>query len=321
MKRYLVTGGAGFIGSHLSEELLRRGCAVHVLDNLSTGNMRNIEPLKSNPDFSWTIDDVTDAGVVKDAVAGVDCVFHLAAAVGVKLIFERPTETIETNLMGSEIIFAAASKEKKKVLLASSSEVYGKGVKMPLAETDDLLLGPTTCPRWAYACTKAIDEFLALAYWKEKRSPTVIARFFNTVGPRQTGQYGMVIPRFIRQALANEPITVYGEGSQTRSFGHVTDIVRAIIELMENPASTGEVINIGNDQEISILELARKVIDATGSKSEIKLVDFETAFGPDFEDLERRVPDLTKLRSFLEWENLRDIDEILRTTIESIKNE
>jgi UDP-glucose 4-epimerase len=321
MKHYLITGGAGFIGSHLGEELLRRGEAVHVIDDLSTGSIRNIDPLKDTAKFSYTIGSVTDVPLMAELIDRADAVFHLAAAVGVKLIFDNPTRTIQTNIRGAEVIFELAARKKKKVLLASSSEVYGKGVRIPLAETDDLLFGSTTCPRWAYACSKAIDEFLALAYWKEQKSPSVIARFFNTVGPRQTGQYGMVIPRFIRQALANEPITVYGDGSQTRCFGHVHDIVRAIIELMEHPATAGEVFNVGNDEEISIRRLAELVIEATGSRSQIRLVPFNEAFGPDFEDMNRRVPNLAKLRSLIEWKNLRGIREILDSTIAHIRSD
>ena len=319
MKHYLVTGGAGFIGSHLAEELLRRGCAVDVIDDLSTGSERNIEPLRSNDRFGFTIASVTDVPAVTKLIERADGVFHLAAAVGVKLIFQNPTRTIETNIRGAQVVFDLASKARKKVLLASSSEVYGKGVKMPLSEEQDLLLGPTTCPRWAYACSKAIDEFLALAHWKEQKSPTVIARFFNTVGPRQTGEYGMVIPRFIRQALSGEPITVYGDGTQTRCFAYVGDVVRAMIQLMEDSRSNGEVYNVGNDEEISVLELARKTVAMTKSSSEITLIAFDEAFGPDFEDMPRRVPDLTKLRTIIEWEGLVGIDEILRKTIDSMQ--
>lgn len=315
MKQYLITGGAGFIGSHLTEALLARGAAVHVIDDLSTGSIRNLDPVRAHSAFSHTIGSVTDVPLMSELIDRSDGIFHLAAAVGVELIFQNPTRTIATNIRGAEIVFEQAARKKKKVLLASSSEVYGKGVRLPLAETDDLLLGPTTCPRWAYACSKAIDEFLALAYWKEQQAPSVIARFFNTVGPRQRGEYGMVIPRFIRQALAGEPITVYGNGTQSRCFGHVHDIVSAVIALMEHPETCGEVYNVGSDSEITILELARKVIAATGSRSEIRLVPFEQAFGPDFEDMERRVPDLTKLRSRIPWSGLRGMDRILEDTI------
>lgn len=320
MKNYLITGGAGFIGSHLAERLLDRGCRVHVVDNLSTGSMRNIDPLTANPNFSYTIGSVTDVPLMTELTDRAEAVYHLAAAVGVKLIFENPTHTIETNIRGAEVVLDLASRQKKKVLVASTSEVYGKGVSVPFGEGDDLLLGPTTCPRWAYACSKAIDEFLALAYWKEKQAPSVIVRLFNTVGPRQTGEYGMVIPRFLAQAMRGEPITVYGDGSQTRCFGHVWDIVRALDELMEKPETSGEVFNVGNDDELSILDLAHKVIDVAGSKSEIRFVEFEEAFGEDFEDMKRRVPDLTKLRSVIEWEGLRDIDDILQTTLASMSD-
>lgn len=319
MKHYLVTGGAGFIGSHLAEELLRRGNSVHVIDNLSTGSIKNLDTFRDHAKFSYSIGSITDVPLMTELIDRADAVFHLAAAVGVQLIFKNPTETIETNIRGAEVVLEQAARKKKKVLIASSSEVYGKGVKLPLSEGQDLLLGPTTCARWAYACSKAIDEFLALAYWREKQSPTVITRFFNTVGPRQTGQYGMVIPRFLRQALNGEPITVYGTGRQSRCFGHVYDVVRAVIALMELETTNGEVYNVGNDQEITILDLARKVIAVTGSKSEIRTIAFEEAFGPGFEDMERRVPDLTKLRGAIEWKNLRDMDEILKTTLASLR--
>ncbi len=317
MSSYLITGGAGFIGSHLAEALLCRGDSVHVLDDLSTGTLNNLQGIIGDKRFGHTIANVTDAKVMDGLIARADGVFHLAAAVGVQLVFEHPIHTIETNIRGAEVVLESAARHKKKVFLASTSEVYGKGVKIPLAEADDLLLGPTTCPRWAYACSKAIDEFLALAYWKEQKLPTVIGRFFNTVGPRQTGRYGMVVPRFLAQARKGEAITVYGDGTQTRCFTHVADVVRAVIELMEHPRSAGEVFNIGSDQEISILDLARKVVALTGSPSEIRFVPFEKAFGPDFEDMSRRVPDLIKLRSVIEWKKPKGIDEILRSVMET----
>lgn len=318
MKHYLITGGAGFIGSHLAEELLRRGNSVHVVDDLSTGSIHNIDRLKEDENYSYTIGTVIEVPMMAELIDRADAVFHLAAAVGVQLIFRNPTRTIETNIRGTEVVLEQAARKKKKVFLASTSEVYGKGVSIPFAESDDLLLGPTTCPRWAYACSKAIDEFLALAYWNEQQAPSTIVRFFNTVGPRQTGEYGMVIPRFLTQALAGEPITVYGDGTQQRCFAHVYDVVRAAIELMEKEDTSGEVFNIGNDEEISILDLANKVVALTGSNSEIKVIPFEEAFGPGFEDMDRRVPDLTKIRSAIEWTNLRGIDEILKTTLDSM---
>ncbi len=321
MTSYLITGGAGFIGSHLTDELLSRGHAVAVVDDLSTGSMRNIDRFKDEKRYSYTIGSVTDVPLMTEVIDRCDAVFHLAAAVGVELIFQNPIHTIQTNIRGGEVIFEQAARKKKKVFLASTSEVYGKGETIPFSETGNLLFGPTTCPRWAYACSKAIDEFLAIAYWKEQSAPTVIARFFNTVGPRQSGQYGMVIPRFIRQALAGEPITVYGDGGQTRCFGHVTDVVGAVIELMERPDTNGEVYNIGNDQEISILDLATKIIAMTGSSSQIKMIEFEEAFGPDFEDMKRRVPDASKLKELIGWDNLRGIDEILSSTIDWMKQE
>lgn len=301
--------------------MLERGCAVQALDNLSTGALKNIEHLKPDANFTFTEGDVTEAAGVEELIDGVDGVFHLAAVVGVKLVFKNPINTILTNIRGAEVVFGLAAKAKKKVVLASSSEVYGKGVRIPLSEEDDLLLGPTTCPRWAYACSKAIDEFLALAYWKEQRAPSTICRFFNTVGPGQTGEYGMVIPRFIRQALRGEPLTVYGDGKQTRCFAFVGDVTRALIELMERSDTNGEVYNVGSDEEISIAELAEKVIEKTGGKSKIQFVEFEEAFGPDFEDMRRRAPNLAKLRSTIEWNHLTDIDTILSKTIESIRAE
>ncbi len=315
MTRYLITGGAGFIGSHLAEALLQGGCGVQVLDDLSTGSLENLRDLKPREEFGLTVGDVADPAVVAPLIEVADGVFHLAAAVGVRLIFENPTRAIRTNIRGAEVVLDLAARRKKKVLIASSSEVYGKGIRIPLAEADDLKLGPTTCPRWAYACSKAIDEFLALAYWKERAAPVVIARFFNTVGPRQSGQYGMVIPRFVRQALAGEPLTVYGDGRQTRCFAHVADVVRAAIELMESPATVGEVYNVGSEEEISIGELAQRVVALTGSDSEIRHVPFGEAFGPDFEDMERRVPNVAKLRSVIAWTGLRSIDDILRDVI------
>ncbi len=319
MNRFLITGGAGFIGSHLAEALLARGDEVYVIDDLSTGAIANLDGVRDNPRFHYTIDSIMNRGALAEMIDRVDGVFHLAAAVGVRLIFEHPVETIETNIRGTEHVLELAARKQKKVLIASTSEVYGKGVRVPFGEGDDLLLGPTTCPRWAYACSKAIDEFLAIAYWRERKMPTVVCRFFNTVGPRQTGRYGMVIPRLVGQALRGEPLTVYGDGSQSRCFTHVRDTVRAVTALMETDAANGEVFNIGNPQEISIVDLARRIIELTGSKSEIKFISFENAYGPDFEDMARRIPDTAKLAKTISWSNLISLEEILRSVIDHLR--
>ncbi len=315
--RALITGGAGFIGSHLSDELLARGHSVHVLDDLSTGSMENIRHLKEREDFGYTIESAHDRRVVAELVDDADVVYHLAAAVGVDLIVESPVRTIETNVHCTEVVLAAANKKHKPVLIASTSEVYGKATKFPFAESDDLVLGSTDTGRWAYACSKAIDEFLALAYWKEKRQPVVVARLFNTVGARQSGSYGMVIPRFVRQALAGEQISVFGDGKQTRCFCHVADVVRALADLMTETKPWGEVVNIGSTEEISMLELAERVKKLTGSESEIGTVPYEEAYGEGFEDMRRRVPDLSKAEELIGWRPERDLDTILRDVIAS----
>ena len=293
----LITGGAGFVGSHLAEALLEREEEVYVIDNLSTGSIENIEHLKENRRFHYTIDTIINEPVTAELVDRADVVFHLAAAVGVRLIVESPVNTIETNVHGTETVLKLANKKKKKVLLASTSEVYGKSVQFPFREGSDLVLGATNKGRWSYACSKAIDEFLALAYFKEKKLPVVVTRLFNTVGPRQTGQYGMVIPTFVKQAISGRPITVFGDGSQSRCFTDVFDVVRAIITLVERSEAVGEVFNVGSEQEITILELARKVKELTGSKSEIVFVPYDEAYEEGFEDMQRRIPDMSKLRS------------------------
>jgi UDP-glucose 4-epimerase len=310
--RALITGGAGFVGSHLAEALLARGDTVHVLDNLSTGAMDNIGHLKGRERFHYQIDTVMNERVVAEAVDGVDVVYHLAAAVGVKLIVESPVNTIETNVHGTEMVLKVASKKKKQVLIASTSEVYGKSEEVPFREDADLVLGATTKGRWSYACSKAIDEFLALAYWKEKGLPVVVFRLFNTVGPRQTGRYGMVIPNFVKQALQGAPITVFGDGTQSRCFTYVSDVVDALVKLAEHPGAVGQVLNIGNDhEEIGILELARRVRARTGSQSTIQMVPYDEAYEEGFEDMPRRVPDLTKIRALLGYEPRVHLDEIL----------
>ena len=306
-----ITGGAGFIGSHLAEALLAAGHQVTVLDNLSTGAMENIEHLKAHPGFRYVVDTVTNEPLLAELIDGADVVFHLAAAVGVKLIVEAPVHTIETNVHGTEVVLKHANKKKKLVVIASTSEVYGKSTDVPFREDADLVLGPTTKHRWAYACSKAIDEFLALAYWKERKLPVIIVRFFNTVGPRQTGRYGMVIPNFVRQALAGQPITVYGDGTQSRSFCYVGDVVEALQRLVAEPRAIGEVFNVGNTQEISIRALAEKVRDLTGSRSEIVTIPYDQAYEAGFEDMPRRVPDLSKIAHLVGYAPEVSLDEIL----------
>jgi len=293
--KVFITGGAGFIGSHLAQRLLERGDQVLVLDDLSTGSMENIDHLVGRPGFEYRIGSATDVPLVAELVDRCDVTVHLAAAVGVRLIVEKPVHTIETNVRATEVVLGAAAKKQKLVVVASTSEVYGKAAKIPFVETDDLTLGPTTHSRWAYACSKALDEWLALAYWREKKVPVVVARFFNTVGPRQTGRYGMVLPSFAAQALRGEPITVFGSGEQSRCFGHVEDAVEAVIRLMGAPAAVGEVFNIGADEEVTILELAQRVKTAAQSGSEIVFVPYSEAYAEGFEDMQRRVPDASKL--------------------------
>ena len=314
--RILITGGAGFIGSHLAEKLLTQGHAVHVLDDLSTGSIENIRHLRHEPRFSYTIDSCHDSRLVAELVDEAEYVYHLAAAVGVQLIVDSPVRTIETNVHTTEIVLGQASKKLRPVFVASTSEVYGKSKELPFREDGDIVLGATHRGRWAYACSKAIDEFLALAYHRERGLPIVIGRMFNTVGPRQTGRYGMVIPSFVRQALANEPITVFGSGKQQRCFCHVHDVVRALDGLLARDDLYGEVLNIGSTEEVSMIELAERIKDATGSESEIVLVPYEEAYGEGFEDMPRRVPDTRKVQAALGWEATASLDEILSDVIE-----
>lgn len=314
--RVLITGGAGFIGSHLAEAYLQRGDEVFVIDDLSTGTIENIQHLKSNNQFHYVIDSVHNQPVAAELVDQCDVVFHLAAAVGVKLIVESPVRTIENNVHGTEVILSLANKKKKKVLIASTSEVYGLSSDIPFREDGSLVMGPTTKGRWSYACSKAIDEFLALAYWREKRLPTIVVRLFNTVGPRQTGQYGMVIPTFVKQALAGQAITVYGDGQQTRCFGYVGDVVDALVKLMEEPEAVGQVFNIGSNEEISILELANRVKELTNSSSEIVFVPYDEAYEEGFEDMRRRIPDISKVGSLVGFRPRMALDGILRSVIE-----
>jgi UDP-glucose 4-epimerase len=313
--RALITGGAGFIGSHLSDALIERGDEVYIIDDLSTGSIDNIAHLKKHPRFHYTIDSVNNQPVTAEMIDACDVIFHLAAAVGVKLIVESPVRTIETNVHCTEVVLAQANKKKKKVLVASTSEVYGLSNDVPFREDGNLVMGATTKGRWSYACSKAIDEFLALAYWREKKLPTVVVRLFNTVGPRQTGQYGMVIPTFVKQALAGRPITVYGDGTQTRCFGYVGDVVGALVKLMEHTEAVGQVFNIGSNEEVSILELARRIKEIARSDSEIVLVPYDEAYEEGFEDMPRRVPDITKVNRLVGFEPKEKLDSIIERVV------
>jgi UDP-glucose 4-epimerase len=313
--RVLITGGAGFIGSHLADAYLERGDQVFIIDDLSTGSFENIRHLKDHPRFHYTIESVHNQPVTAELVDQSDVIFHLAAAVGVKLIVESPVRTIETNVRGTESVLSLANKKKKRVLIASTSEVYGLSTQVPFQEDGNLVMGATTKGRWSYACSKAIDEFLALAYWREKKLPTIVVRLFNTVGPRQTGQYGMVIPTFVKQALANRPITVYGDGKQSRCFCYVRDVVGALIKLMDDEKAVGQVFNIGSNKEISIYDLAKKVKELTNSRSEIVLVPYDEAYEEGFEDMPRRVPDISKAKKQFGFSPSVDLEEILKRVI------
>ena len=312
----LITGGAGFVGSHLAERLLADGHEVLVIDNLSTGSIENIAHLKGHPRFSYVVESVTNEPLLAELIDRSDVVFHLAAAVGVKLIVEQPVHTLETNVHGTEVVLKHANKKKKLVFIASTSEVYGKSTDVPFREAADLVLGPTAKHRWAYACSKLIDEFLALAYWKEKKLPVVIVRLFNTVGPRQTGQYGMVLPTFVKQALAGQPITVYGDGTQSRSFTFVGDVVDALVRLAHEPRAIGDVFNVGSTSEVTIGELAERVKKMTKSDSEVVKVPYDVAYEAGFEDMPRRVPDISKIQSLIGFAPKMGLDDIIRSVIE-----
>ncbi|RMG88785.1 MAG: NAD-dependent epimerase/dehydratase family protein [Chloroflexi bacterium] len=311
MSHALITGGAGFIGSHLAEYLIKQGHRVTVIDNLSTGRLENLVALEGHPNFQLAVEDIRNIHVIDRLVSECDVLYHLAAAVGVQKIISEPINTIEVNIGGTEVILQTARRYRKKVLIASTSEVYGKGVNIPFREDDDRLLGPTTRSRWSYAASKAIDEFLALAYHREVGLPVVLMRFFNTVGPRQTGQYGMVVPRFVQWALNNEPIQVYGDGQQSRCFGNVFDVVEAVAALAECEAAVGQLFNIGNNEEVTILELAERVKARANSQSEIRLIPYEEAYEPGFEDFRRRVPSIDKIRATINWQPKTSLNETI----------
>lgn len=309
--KILITGGAGFVGSHLADKLIDQGHEITVIDDLSTGRYSNVEHLEGTPNFRLIIDTVLNQDLMEELIRESDRVFHMASAVGVRLIMEQPVKTIETIFHGTDVVLKYCSRYRKRVLIPSTSEVYGKGASIPFREEDDLLTGATDKHRWAYACAKTLDEFLALAHWKETRLPVVVVRLFNTVGPRQTGQYGMVVPRFIHSAMKNEPITVFGDGTQQRCFGHVLDVVEGLSKLLESPQCFGQVINLGNDEEVSILGLAEKAIEFTGSKSEIRFIPYEEAYGDGFEDMRRRVPGLDKAKKLIGYQPTRSLIEII----------
>lgn len=319
MTHALITGGAGFIGSHLAEKLLGQGAQVTIIDNLSTGRFENIAHLTGNPNFRYAIEDIRHAAVMDRLVSECDVIFHLAAAVGVFAIVHSPIDTLEINVGGTEIVLQTARRYRKKVLIASTSEVYGKGVRVPFNEDDDRILGPTTKSRWSYAASKELDEFLALAYHKAVDLPITIFRLFNTVGPRQVGNYGMVVPRFVRWALNREPIQVYGDGQQSRCFGNVHDVVDAIVRLGQSDAANGQVFNIGSNEEITIHDLALHVKERTGSHSEIELIPYDQAYEAGFEDMRRRVPDISKIKSVTGWQPTTPLDTTIDQIIEYLK--
>lgn len=317
--RVLITGGAGFIGSHLAERFINDGHTVQILDNLSTGSIENIAHLKDHQGFTCNINSVANEPLLAEMIDRADVVFHLAAAVGVKLIVEQPVHTIETNVHETEVVLKHASKNKKLVFIASTSEVYGKSTDVPFHEDSDVVLGPTIKHRWAYACSKLIDEFLALAYWKEKKLPVIITRLFNTVGPRQTGQYGMVLPTFVKQALSNQPISVFGDGSQSRSFTYVADVVDALVKLVGEPQAVGQVFNIGSTQEVTIAKLAERVRKLAGSNSPIHYIPYDQAYEVGFEDMPRRVADIAKIRKLVGFEPQVNLDEIINKVVDHFR--
>lgn len=318
--KILITGGAGFVGSHLAERLIADGHTVIVIDDLSTGRLENLAPVRGHERFQFVRDNVRNETVMHHLISQCDMVYHLAAAVGVQLIVDQPVHTIETNIHGTEVVLSVANKFERKVLIASTSEVYGKSEKIPFREDDDTVLGSTRFSRWSYACSKAIDEFLGLAYHEQYGLPVVVTRFFNTVGPRQTGQYGMVIPRFVEWALRDEPIRIYGTGQQKRCFGYVGDVVGGIIALMACPEADGKVFNIGSTEEVSIEELADKVIALTGSKSEKQFLSYEEAYGKPFDDMLRRVPCLDRIHAAVAYTPTTRLEQILKSVIDEQKS-
>ena len=321
--KILITGGAGFIGSHLTDMLIEMGEEVFVVDDLSTGSLGNVEQHQNQERFHLIVDTILNEAVLNELVFKCDQIYHMAAAVGVKLIMNRPVETLETNVKGTEMVLMLANRYKKKLLIASSSEVYGKVMDGEstsyLLEDTDRLMGSTTKRRWAYACSKALDEFLALAYFEEKKLPVIIARLFNTVGPRQTGQYGMVVPNFVQEALIGKPITVYGDGMQSRSFTYIADVIDALIGLMSEPKAVGQIFNVGNAEEVTIKELALRVKEMAASSSEIEYIPYEKAYGPGYEDMQRRSPDITKLKSLIHFETKTDLRGIIQSVIDYYK--
>jgi UDP-glucose 4-epimerase len=319
--KILITGGAGFIGSHLADRLIAQGHEITVIDDLSTGRYLNIAHLEDGANFRLIIDTVLNEKLMEELVRETDRVFHMASAVGVKLIMERPVRTIETIFRGTDVVLGLCSRYRKRVLIPSTSEVYGKGATVPFKEDDDLLTGATDKHRWAYACAKTLDEFLALAHWKETRLPVVVVRLFNTVGPRQTGQYGMVVPRFVHSAMKNEPIYIHGSGEQSRCFGHVSDVVDGLVKLLETPICFGQVINLGNDEETSIKALAEKTISMTASSSELKYIPYEEAYGEGFEDMMRRVPSLEKAKRLIAYQPTRTLEDIINDVARESSNE
>ncbi|HUI06883.1 MAG TPA: GDP-mannose 4,6-dehydratase [Verrucomicrobiae bacterium] len=315
MEKVLITGGAGFIGSHLCEALLATGREVFVLDDLSTGSLANIHHLQSHPHFHFVKGSILNADAVGEMVRAVDFIYHLAAAVGVDLVVRSPVKTIESNVWGSENVLAAASDHGVGVLLTSTSEVYGKSNKAMFHEDDDLLIGPSTQGRWSYACSKLLDEFMAIAYWREKKLPVIIVRLFNTVGPRQTGRYGMVLPRFVEQALHAEPLTIYGDGQQSRCFCHVNDVIRALTELPNQSRAVGQIYNVGGTEEITMVELAQRVKQFAESRSELRFVPYDQAYAKGFEDMRRRKPNTDKIRQLLGWQPTYALNDIIRSTV------
>ena len=318
--KILITGGAGFIGSHLADKLIAEGHEITVIDDLSTGQYSNIAHLEEHPSFHLIIDTVLDARLMEDLVKDADRVYHMASALGVRLIMEQPVKTIETIFHGTDVVLGKCAKYRKRVLIPSTSEVYGKGISVPFREEDDLLTGATDKHRWAYACAKTLDEFLALAHYKETRLPVVVTRLFNTVGPRQTGQYGMVVPRFVGAALKNEPIEVHGDGTQSRCFGHIADVVDGLTSMMESPSCFGQVLNLGSDVEVTINDLAKKAIALTGSSSEIRYVPYSEAYGEGFEDMQRRVPSLEKAKRLIGYQPTRSLDDIINDVASEMRS-